>query len=194
MPLPVALAFDTSQARTGWSVLSRDMKAPVFGAFSPNLPEYKKLAELRCLIGRLYEQYGVTHIGYEFIFIDLSKFLLAGRMAQCRMQGVVMEMAGALGLPDPYELKFAQWRNEFLGHSKAPPGLTKPADRRKYWKQEVLKECARREWWGITYDDEAEAIGMAHTILVDIDDTYAARTAPIFRRTQMQADRKALVK
>ncbi len=195
---PVVLGLDLSQDLTGWAVLSRDMQAPVFGFFKRKVwdgSEHIELALLRKTILSLHEKHGISHIGHEEIIFD-PKFRMLGRKAQLQQAGVAYEICGTLGLAPPMDIHSQEWREQFLGMRKVPEDANAPdsASRRKWWKQQALIECAKRGWYGVTYDDEAEAIGIAHAILVTVDEIYASKSGPLFRRSTQQAARKAMVK
>jgi hypothetical protein len=73
------------------------------------------------------------------------------------------------------------WRHHYLGVTQAPRKLKlKPADRRKWIKDQAIAAAVRRGWGSVSAD-EADALGILDYLRAAVDQNYAATSTPLFQ-------------
>lgn len=193
--IPSVIALDLSLKSTGWAVGSPDSR-PTFGVFKTDAwadNEGRELHRFRNHLIALHERHAATHIVAEQIFIKPGSIQFLGTQCQFMLMAIALEFAASVGLR-VFQVSSQQWRSRFLGTAKLPPTFKSGTDiARREWKRRALAECAKRGWW-CSVDDEADALGLLDYALCALDRKYAGKSAPVFRRSEMQADRERLVK
>lgn len=187
--MTVVLALDIAKNRTGWARGSAAPGSiPRWGVFEtvnwdgnegPNLKRWREL-----LCGELLD--GCTHLAMENIFVDVrgaaaKAFNFSGTQAQMMLAGVAILIAEERGIPQ-LSVDCDHWRMRFLGLNRRPKDSAKDSD---YWKRLALKVAAQQHNWFCHHHDEAEALGILHYALGEIDRGYKDRTNGAFHRNQL---------
>lgn len=185
----VAMSLDIAKNRTGYAVGSTAWPRPFWGVHERSGPwdrrEGERLNEWRrFLVGKL-DEHGITYVTVEQLFINMGDFNFNGTVPIAQMHGIVLQLCQERGIKCG-EAPIGAWRKRFLGTAAAPKGLAGKA-KTEWWKRQAITACVARNWY-VTHHDEAEAIGILDFTLASLDRDYAHRTAPLFRRRELQQD------
>lgn len=193
---PVVLGIDPS-TNLGWAVLSRTMKAPKTGLLTVPPPSevghptamdyvYRK-------VGEIIDEHGVTHgfIEAPILVIKNQKHQkhqpeinLTSRLVLFKVELAVELAFFHRKLPDVSWAYTWDWRERFIGRSKAPPGVVRAEAKTAWFKAQAIAACARRDLY-ITDHNIAEACGIADFGLAVVDPVYRAMTDATTRRAEI---------
>lgn len=185
----VAMALDIAKNRTGCAVGSPAWPRPFWCVHEVSGPwernEGKRLDEWRSFLLGKVDEYGVNYIAVEQFHINLKIFDFNGTVPIAQMHGIVLQLCEERRIKCG-EAPIGSWRKRFLGTAAAPKGLVGKS-KTEWWKKQAIAACVARNWY-VTHHDEAEAIGILDFTLASLDRDYAHRTAPLFRRRELQQD------
>jgi hypothetical protein len=119
----------------------------------------------------------ISHIVHEAVFVDTKKVNAQTLEKLYGLRARLLELCYRHGLTRN-EVPVSQWRGHFIQHRTAPKYL-KAANRRKWLKDEVRKECRARGWAART-DDESDALGLLDYERCRLFPEFAVNTSPLF--------------
>jgi hypothetical protein len=119
----------------------------------------------------------ITHIVHEAPFVNTAKVNAQTIEKLYGLRARLLELCYRHGITRS-EVPVSQWRAHFIQHRTAPKYL-KAANRRKWLKEEVSKECRARGWPART-DDEADALGLLDYERCRLFPDFAVNTCPLF--------------
>lgn len=193
------MSLDIAKDTTGWAVVAPGEKWH-YGHFSPAswaaADEGRNLDEFYRSLQALYAEHAFTNVVYEGMYVDTAQFNPSFNEVKLWLLAIALLFCHRAGLPPIRFLTVNDWRHRAYGTAVAPAELQgkKMSYRRTlYWKNRAVRWCFDRRIM-VENHDEAEAIIIGDVMCQILDDTYAARSGPLFRRLEHQADRARLVR
>ena len=159
------LALDLSKRSTGWAFWKQGMPAPIYGSVSLG-SEYSNLGSVCAKCFR--EVVGVVKVaGADRIVLEkpFNAAQLKGSTnadtltLQAGLATAVHMAAHHAGVPKPHEVSPSSWRKNFIGPQKR--GTKRPT-----LKKLAIERC-RQFGWSPKNDDEADALGILDSTLLD---------------------------
>lgn len=191
------LALDISKSRTGWAVGTPEIAngtgvRPGWGVFEPTPGPHKEIETMGRfaeLLTELHTRYNFSNICWEAIFVDTGHFQFRGTEAQLEMQGILKAFCHANKIHGSH-VAISAWRAEVYGSSRCPPQHRVNGKAEEgYWK-DVATRWAVNNNYLVTWHDEAEALAILYWALTMLDQGFAARITPMFRRANLDAMHK----
>lgn len=157
------LAIDPS-TNAAWALLLDGQVIPLCGSWDlgEGLTPGAYFLALGQFITGLRRHYGIDGEPLQIIIEDNSLNAVGSSTSKHLAEswvGVVELYAEAKKLPRPIAVPVNSWRSAFIGRSAAPKEIKEYAARKKWIKQAVMHECARRGL-SVANDNEADAIGI----------------------------------
>lgn len=184
---PVVLALDQSPTATGFAIGQPCESRPRFGVFRLppwNNNEGERLLAFETWLLATIAQHGVTNVFYEAP-VEMGSIKSAEiDSKQKALIGCIQTNTYRALKREPPQVFVASWRSRFLGTTKAPPGLTRPEQRRAELKRMALKACAMRGWL-VEDDNAAEALGILDFALSTLDRKHQSSRDVLFGRAEM---------
>jgi hypothetical protein len=184
------LALDIAMHRTGWAIGTPVAGThPAKGVFeTENWPDHegKNLHAFKTFLNAMRELYPITHLVLEEVFVDVrgfgaKNFQFNGTQAQLMLSATALEWAYANGIED-FQANIDNWRMRFLGLNRKPKESKKDD---AYWKNLALRVAAQEHNWFCEFHDEAEALGIMHYALGELDKDYKRRTNRLHNKQQV---------
>lgn len=188
--MSIVLGLDLSQTSTGWAVLD-GAASPVFGHLEyPTWgnDEPKWLSEFHGWLRNTIIAHKVSHVFYEETFLPMPRQVMGKRgkpifkpaesfdtrFAQMALVAVTQVVAHEEGC-EIRVVRIRDWRERFIGATKAPPSFGAGDANRRWLKQQAVTAANLMGWFTADHN-EAEALGIAHFGMCCVNPRYTENT------------------
>lgn len=189
------LALDQA-TKCGWALGSDDGSSPVGGLWRLPVPgeegdtlplwlQMRTFLAAKCLGGK------PDYIAYELPVWIEGKVTPDNRIHAEGLIATIETFAYDNGI-EYGGISVHDWHPEFIGARHAPKGML-PNVRREWWKEQAIVACSRRMWDCKQDDNIADAMGLWHTAMWRLSDTYETHCMAISERQKGLTNRTGAV-